>query len=428
MSRGLVIIKYITFTFLTILTTFLTLNMFFEIGVTILEKGVFVMVAIAIEGLKIFTLVRANMLWDKRKIFQACLGYFIYLLVAFTSIVSSLGYTLTTVDKINVVANASSVADDISLNQDKISGLTDKITQNKETIVFDKDQIAEIKKNYQSQIDAEEDPVKKQTLVNQMKNKVDPLNRAIQVLLDANTAALNEKTTTLSANSTLKVTQSKSAAVQQVSANMFKLLGEFLTSMGLRGFTEKTTMFLILVIISLNIELGVILCSPHSNELPKKLPEPTPVPEPTVEPMVIVEPAKKRAPRKPRVKPEAVAIVEPTPVPVPEPEVEPVAPQPEPDFDSLEPPVTPGSVSEMDDNSKKILKHIDLMFVGYETSKELAAIGELADRANISYETAKSTYDYIKFLKLIQFKDNKWIPLADKGTILTVVNNRLKKS
>jgi hypothetical protein len=409
MSRGLSIIKYITFVFLTLLTAFLSLNMFFEIGVTPMEKGVFVLVALALEGLKIFTLVRANILWDQRKIVQAIIGYIVYTLVAFTSVVASFGYTLTTVDKINTVANSSSMTDTIDINKEKITGLNDLIAQNKETITFNKNQIKELEANYKAQVEAETDLIKKQTLQNTLKNLRDNLNKKNAALLEANTKALDEKNTVTNTNSTLKVEQSKSAAVQQVSASMFRLLGEFMTSMGLQGFTEKSTMMIILIIISLNIEIGVVICSPHTQDMPhKKVP---------AAPVVVTKP--KRAPRvkkpveiKPVLdlkKPEPVVIQEEAPVPVAAPVV-----KPEP---------------ELDENSRKILKHIDLMFVNYETSNELSPIVDLAEKSNISYESAKSTYDYLKFLKLIQYNDEekKWLPTADKGTILTVVNNRLKK-
>lgn len=250
-------IRNITFIILAVLSGFLSVNMFFQLGTTPLEKGVFVLVTIALEGLKIFTIINANVNWDEGKKVKGLTRYIAYAFIAIISIVASLGYTLTTINRVNESAKVSSNSALISSYEDQANYYKGLKKANEDTIAANVEALKTLLTEYNKTLPTlaeQKDKDKLTAAYFANKKKLEDANTALQV---KNNDYFQKQIDNETKARDLKQKDVESTTFQQTSDSMFKLIGDRI------GMTEQSTMFLILIIISIDIEVGIIFTAPH---------------------------------------------------------------------------------------------------------------------------------------------------------------------
>ena len=250
-------IRNITFWILAILSGFLSVNMFFQLGTTPLEKAVFVLVTVALEGLKIFTIINANINWDSGKRLRGATRYFAYVFIAIISVVASLGYTLTTINRINAAAKVSSNAALIQSYDDQVVYYKGLKKANEDTITANTKALRTLGDEYNKTLPTlieQKDKDKLTAAYFATKKKIEDANATLQAKNDDYfTKQLDNETKSRDA----RLKDTESATYQKTSDSMFKLIGDRI------GMTEQATMFLILIVISINIEVGIVFTAPH---------------------------------------------------------------------------------------------------------------------------------------------------------------------
>jgi hypothetical protein len=218
------IIKTVSFVIFTAMTVLLTANLFFNMVATPWEKGIMMVIAIALELTKVFSLVRASYLYHVGKFWKAFRSYVFYGLLAALSIFSSYGYTITTIENANITKTAETNTLEISIVQQQIDTLNFQIETEKKqlAILADKDE-----KGNQSKIND-----LNLSILNQTK-RLGPLNEQL-----------------------LALTKSDAKENVIIAKETFSLIANKI------GWKEKDLMFLVLIIVSLLIELGIITTSP----------------------------------------------------------------------------------------------------------------------------------------------------------------------
>ena len=250
-------IRNITFVILAVLSGFLSVNMFFQLGTTPLEKGVFVLVTIALEGLKIFTIINANINWDEGKKIKGLTRYIAYAFIAIISIVASLGYTLTTINRVNESAKVSSNSAIITSYEDQAKYYAGLKKSNEDSITANNKALQTLLSEYNRTLPTLTDQKEKDKLTATYfanKKKLEDANSGLQA---KNDDYFQKQTEYETRARELRQKDVESAAFGKTSDSMFKLIGDRI------GMSEQTTMFLILIIISIDIEVGIIFTAPH---------------------------------------------------------------------------------------------------------------------------------------------------------------------
>lgn len=236
-------IKYGAFILLTIVSAYLSVNMFINLGSDTIGKVTLGIVAIALEAVKVFSLLRIEYnLYMRAQIFRVegkklnlpIASFLMYGALATLSIVASLGFTVVTVDKAveSTRIEFSGVADDYSF----------EIKQKQDSLTLIDSQILALQKQMTS---------------------INPDFATGSVKLSTEAQSLASKREALIAEiSALKKQQREAIAVavqgkQQNIYGMFFLMGQMLG-----GLSEKTIMYLLLGLVSLLIEVGMIYTSP----------------------------------------------------------------------------------------------------------------------------------------------------------------------
>jgi len=236
-------IKYGAFTLLTIVSAYLSVNMFINLGSDTIGKVTLGIVAIALEAVKVFSLLRIEYnLYMRAQIFRVegkklnlpIASFLMYGALATLSIVASLGFTVVTVDKAveSTRIEFSGVADDYSF----------EIKQKQDSLALIDSQILALQKQMTS---------------------INPDFATGSVKLSTEAQSLASKREALIAEiSVLKKQQREAVAVavqgkQQNIYGMFFLMGQMFG-----GLSEKTVMYLLLGLVSLLIEIGMIYTSP----------------------------------------------------------------------------------------------------------------------------------------------------------------------
>ena len=99
MSVIFIILKYIAFSALTVVSMLLSYNMFSQLSSVPREQALLAIVAVSIEFLKIFSIVKGNTLWNMKLKKQALQSYLLAFALTLLSIFASYGYNLVVVNR-----------------------------------------------------------------------------------------------------------------------------------------------------------------------------------------------------------------------------------------------------------------------------------------------------------------------------------------
>lgn len=231
-------IKYGAFILLTIVSAYLSVNMFISLGADFIGKLVLGLVALALESTKVFSLLRIEysmyLRAVKEKVKLPLNSIAIYFFLATLSVVASLGFTLVTVDKQVESSKAvfTTAADDYTFD----------IEQKQASLALIDSQILALQKQMGGiNPDYATGSVKLSTEAQNLANKREALINEISSLKKQQREAV------------VAVAQSEKNNVY----GMFVLMGN-----AIGGMPEKTVMFILLFLISILIEVGMIYTSP----------------------------------------------------------------------------------------------------------------------------------------------------------------------
>lgn len=270
-------LKYIAFICFSVVSLLLSLNMFYQLSDTTLERQILIAVAISIEFLKIYELVRANTLYYMRKKFLAFKAYMLYGVLAILSVSASYGFTLSVVQRSvqKVEITSTSVSLDAKLEEKarldadlkrldtEIADYTARIaTADREASDWNAKLAAAIAQN----MDASSTQYKAiVTQVNRADANRTSISRAATsaiATLTASRTKTNDKLTAITAEiGALSVTRNTEEQAVTSSVTMFALMAEALKPL-FKGITEVSLRLYLLLIISILVEAGIISTSP----------------------------------------------------------------------------------------------------------------------------------------------------------------------
>lgn len=233
-------IKYGAFVLLSLSSGYLSVNMFRSLGADLFAQILLIVIAISLETVKVFALLRIEyFLSTDVKLFKDQLSHFlrssliIYGLLAALSVLASFGFTLVTVDRQVEVARidfaVSSVEVDFEVEQKKRSLETIEVQ-----IENLQDQMRRINPDFATGSTR--------------------LSEEARILDERKNALVNEITTLLRQQS--QATREINLSEQTNVYGMFYLMGRPV------GLDERQVMFILLVLISILIEVGMIYTSP----------------------------------------------------------------------------------------------------------------------------------------------------------------------
>jgi len=262
------IIKYGAFLLLTLVSAYLSINMFVNLGADMTGKVVLGIVALALESTKVFALLRieyAMLQRSKNKTLRRPWSSIaIYLALALLSVIASLGFTLVTVDKQVESSRAvfSSVADDYSFD----------IEQLQASLVL---------------IDAQAKVLQDQI------SRINPDFASGSVRLSTEAQELADRRSAVVASMSALKKQQREAVVAVAKSEEQNVYGMFVLMGNMLGVPDKLVMTSLLFLISLLLEIGMLYTSPTIEVAEEELHELVHTPIPLAPPAA--EPAKKRA-------------------------------------------------------------------------------------------------------------------------------------
>jgi hypothetical protein len=256
MSIIFILVKYLAFISFTIISGLLSYNMFSQLSEDPVEKVLLSIVAIALEALKIFTLVRANTLKKLKLIKQAVRAYIMYGALAVIAVLASYGYTLVVVDRAAAMSSGQGIALEISLKQSELEAYK-KQEANAQAQVNDLTARRKaLEPNYITSVDAKTG-ISNKKLDPAYTTSYNTLTTAITKAQDSvNTALANESSVNTDLIA-LQIQQTKDLTSKANTTNMFTLMARNFFNMN----QGVLTMFILLTI-SIMIELGIISTSP----------------------------------------------------------------------------------------------------------------------------------------------------------------------
>jgi hypothetical protein len=244
------LIKLVTFAIFIAVSSFLSINLFINLGSDTIEKIALVSVAVSLEGLKVYSIIMANRYLQaarRRKedsqwfqLFRTGLVlYVLYGVVSFTSMAASLGYTLTVVDRVSEKSTTVSREAEVLNYQDTLKNLEEQLKQNNALIKTNQESIVSLPADYITR-----------------KNEI---QKTIERLQGKNSEILTSKTDVTLKIQAIKTTELEGKQTQK--RTMYQLIGDVLS------IPEKWVMFILLGIISILIEMGIIATSSFENIL-----------------------------------------------------------------------------------------------------------------------------------------------------------------
>lgn len=236
MSIIFIIAKYLAFATLSGVSMLLSYNMFSQLSTVPIESLLLSVVAIAIEALKIFSLVRGNTLYQLRLKAQAYRAYSMYAVLAILAVLASYGYTLTVTNRGIRAAEQSAVSFKVEANRSELKIIEEQIAS------LDRQIEVAIQRQQATPFD----------YIAAWKGITDQINQLETQKAEFVTRrlALNREYADLRAQAAREATQSLSTV------NMFKLMAASF------GVTDTFLMLALLLTISILIELGIISTSP----------------------------------------------------------------------------------------------------------------------------------------------------------------------
>lgn len=236
MSLIFILMKYLAFFALSGVSMLLSYNMFSQLSTVPVESFLLSVVAIAIEALKIFSLVRGNTLWRLHLTQQAIRSWVMYGLLAILAVLASYGYTLTVVDRGIQAAEQSVTQVQIEANRQELEIVEEQI------------------ENLGQQIDT---AVQRQQdtpfdFVTAWQNITEQINR-----LEEQRASFIERRLELNTEyANLRTQLAQEQATATSTTTMFRLMAESF------GVPEMLLMLVLLLAIAILIELGIVSTSP----------------------------------------------------------------------------------------------------------------------------------------------------------------------
>jgi len=233
------LIKYISFIGLSFVSVYLSINMFISLGADLLGKIILGLLAMFLEGVKIFSLLRIEaLLYARRRVsfsLNASLAgsFFVYIFTASLSIVASLGFSLVTVDK--------QVESSKAIFYTQTSDTSFAIDQKKQSIILLDTQI--------------------QALQNQISN-INPDLATGSTKLSFELQKLMDRRDTLIAEITALEQEQHKATIQANTGKTNNTYGMFVLMGAPFHLSEKTVMSILLLAISILLEVSMIYTSP----------------------------------------------------------------------------------------------------------------------------------------------------------------------
>ena len=275
----------------------LNLNMLILLASTFIEKVVFILISIGIEGAKIYYIVSAPIYKKMGKVVRAKLYYVLYITCAFISITAAYGFITTTVASTDALSSLQSnkksivyIDKDLELIDNQINDLLSKQTKTRE--MFDKD-VSIIDSQIDTLVSALEKPTPKFIITEDMEEKeittiktqerdwkrdIDAKKKELETLKKQKTS-VNEKHTISDEKITSQINtlrgernsliaeqsglENKEAEVliegKGGKTDMFTAIG---SSFGLSG---RYIMTILLLFIAFTIEFGIVATVPDPN-------------------------------------------------------------------------------------------------------------------------------------------------------------------
>jgi hypothetical protein len=236
MSIIFIITKYLAFLALSGVSMLLSYNMFSQLSTVPIESLLLSVVAIAIEALKIFSLVRGNTLNQLKLKTQALRAYGMYTVLAILAVLASYGYTLTVIDRGIRAADQSFVQFEIDANRSELEIVEEQITSLERQI-----EVAVTRQ--------QNTPYDFLTAWRNITEQINQLEGQKAEFI-ARRLSLNREFAELRTELAREQTQTRSTV------NMFRLMAESF------GIGETLLMLILLLSIAILIELGIISTSP----------------------------------------------------------------------------------------------------------------------------------------------------------------------
>jgi hypothetical protein len=242
-AKLFIFFKYVAFAVFTLVSGYISVNMFTGLTEEIIGRSVLIATAVSIEILKIFLLIKANTLLKAFLKWEAFRNYALYALTVSLSILASFGFNLTLINR--SVENLSAVNSETYIElQGELANkellLTEKQGLENQIVVF-QNRLAEIPEDFSTAYRETSDRI--QRFYDQVATK----NSEI-------------------ADVTLDITRLETLLAQEradlkSTANMFELMAEAFVSFPIINSDNNIRMILLLII-ALLIESGIILTSP----------------------------------------------------------------------------------------------------------------------------------------------------------------------
>ena len=279
-SSVFIVLKYTAFAIFTVVSFLLSLNMFQQLSNEFVEKVILTAITVALEGFKIFCLVRGNTLLKLKLKKAARRSYALYGTLALLAILAAYGTTRTIIERSAVTASTNTYVLKLANKQaeiDRTVASQDRLLKEVTSLTTKRDNLPP------TYISSYNDMTK---TITQKSNEADTDDKTLTGLRSDLTA--------------LQVKAAASNNVTRSTVGMFPLMAKDFFNMPV----NLLTMFLLLLI-SVLIELGIISTSPtipvDKKHLGHFLDEFTHEAEATPEPEAVV-PVVPEAPRPKKVK------------------------------------------------------------------------------------------------------------------------------
>jgi len=236
MSIIFIIVKYLAFIALSGVSMVLSYNMFSQLSQVPIEAVLLSVVAIAIESLKIFSLVRGNTLYQVNLKTQALRSWSMYTVLAILAVLASYGFTLTVVNRGIEAAEQSPIQFEIEANRDEVELI--------------EEQLSNLDRQIEAAVERQEDtPYDFVTAWTNITEQVNQLEEQRGELVQRQ-MALNQE------YGELRTELARARVETRSTANMFRLMAESF------GIPETVLMLALLLTIAILIELGIVSTSP----------------------------------------------------------------------------------------------------------------------------------------------------------------------
>lgn len=249
------IFRWCSFIILALVSLFFIYNLSITLAIESLEKFVIVAGAIGLEFFKLFSIITANTYSyvGKQlgiKVKKRAFLYFTYIWVSLYSVMASFGYSMVAVDKMTTSITVLNHSANISLEKENIKADNDSISEYKNTkISYENSKVAYINELVGAS-PTDRDAINKKIA------DIDKKAEIVQSKIDA----LTDKKTISQANID-NYTKQDLGNTQSTKRTMYDVIHDVI------NIPAKTIAFIILLVFSTSVELGIFTTSPHANKI-----------------------------------------------------------------------------------------------------------------------------------------------------------------